>query len=145
MFECYLFWVPLTISKNLKCKNLTRGFAKIYRLKNFQIYGIKIPPVNLPQCCIILWYLLRPMDLLIVFIFWSFYLFLRIALARQERLKQATINKSQGGLWGMISKVTSGSGSSESILWEWRSVGFFNNIDWLVDGRHVIFNKYVRS
>uniref|UniRef100_A0A8W8L4L8 Golgi pH regulator n=1 Tax=Magallana gigas TaxID=29159 RepID=A0A8W8L4L8_MAGGI len=39
----------------------------------------------------------------------------RIALARQERLKQATINKSQGGLWGMISKVTSGSGSSENM------------------------------
>ena len=39
-----------------------------------------------------------------------------MALVKRERLKQATINKSQSGLWGMISKVTSGSGSSESIL-----------------------------
>jgi len=43
------------------------------------------------------------------------YLCYRIARAKQESLRQATVNKKQGGLWGMLKTVASG-GSSESIL-----------------------------
>ncbi|XP_069115258.1 Golgi pH regulator A-like isoform X4 [Argopecten irradians] len=40
----------------------------------------------------------------------------RIAKAKEESLRQATVNKSQGGLWGMLKTVTSAaSGSSENI------------------------------
>ena len=40
----------------------------------------------------------------------------RIALAKRESLKQASLNKTQGGIWGMIKNVRLSAPSTESIL-----------------------------
>jgi hypothetical protein len=44
------------------------------------------------------------------------FFFYRIAIANRENLKQASLNKNQGGFWGMLKNVGSSSGSTESIL-----------------------------